>query len=340
MPVEDALTSPLRWVVTGLGDIALRRVLPAIQSDPRSTLYGVVTRDPVKGRLHAPRVWTSLDDSLADPGVDAVYVATPVALHAPLSIAALRAGRHVLCEKPMAMNYPEALAMVGEARRARGRFGVAYYRRFYPKILRARELIRSGAIGRPVLAELWCHNWFAAEDGFRSWLVDPALAGGGPLYDIASHRIDLLNFLFGEPRRVSAQLSNTVHRYAVEDAATLLIEYDAGVRGLCDVRWHSRVHRDECRIIGADGALDLAPLNDPRVVTPARVEDLPLPENPHLPLIANFVAAALDGAELVSSGETALLTDAVTAAAIESSRACAPIAPAPPDLPAGFPPGS
>ncbi len=316
----------LRWLVVGVGDIAVRRVLPAIQAEPRSELAGVVSRDPAKAAAWTGRVWTSLDAALADPAVNAVYIATPVFLHASQSIAAMRAGKHVLCEKPMAMNLAEAGRMVRVARETGVRFGVAYYRRFYPKLLRARDLMRAGVIGQVTFARLTCHSWFPAEDGRRSWLVDPAMAGGGPLYDIASHRIDALNFLFGRPARVSAHLANTVHRYAVEDSATLLIEYESGVRGLVDVRWNSKVPRDECHFLGTEGELDLTPLNDPPLSGPGGVEQLPLPPNPHLPLLGNFAAAVLDGAEMASTGETAIWTDAVTHAALESNRSARPVA--------------
>src|ERR1700723_2415791 len=94
----------LAWLVIGIGDITRKRVIPAILSEPRSELYGVVTRDPAKGAAYpGAHIWTSLNDALNDPAVDAVYVASPVALHAEQSIAALRAGKQVLCEKPVAM---------------------------------------------------------------------------------------------------------------------------------------------------------------------------------------------------------------------------------------------
>src|SRR5438477_7807629 len=105
----------LNWLVAGVGDITTRRVIPAILDEPRSTLYGIVTRDPLKGRRYAERVWTDLSQALNDPPIDAVYVATPVSLHAPQTIAALRAGKHVLCEKPVAMNYGEATSMARAA---------------------------------------------------------------------------------------------------------------------------------------------------------------------------------------------------------------------------------
>jgi 1,5-anhydro-D-fructose reductase (1,5-anhydro-D-mannitol-forming) len=306
----------LHWLVIGLGDIALRRVLPAIEAEPRSVLHGVVTRDPEKGRRCSGRVWTSLDEALAEPRVDAVYVATPVVLHAPQTIAALRAGKHVLCEKPMAMNYAEARSMTEAARGTGRKLGVAYYRRMYPKLQRARALLAQGAIGQPVLAEINCHSWFQAGDGRRAWVLDPKLAGGGPLYDIASHRIDVLNFLFGEPVRVSAHLSNAVHKSAVEDSATLLIEYESGVRGVVDVRWHSRVYRDEFRIVGVDGEMSLTPLNGPRLIWPGGEEALPIHDNPHYPCIANFAAAVLDGAHLYAGGESSSWTDWVTSQAM------------------------
>src|SRR5579864_2386641 len=102
----------VNWIVIGVGDISKRRVIPAIQAETRSELYGIVTRDPTKAAAFRTRIWTALDDALADPAVQAVYVATPVFLHAPQSIASLRAGKHVLCEKPMAMNEAEARSMV------------------------------------------------------------------------------------------------------------------------------------------------------------------------------------------------------------------------------------
>lgn len=304
----------LNWIVIGIGDITTKRVIPAIQAEPRSRLYGLVTRDPAKAAQFGAKAWTSLEEALGDSQVQAVYVGTPVFLHAPQTIQALRAGKHVLCEKPMAMNEGEARTMVAEAEKSGKLFGVAYYRRCYPKILRAKQLIEAGAIGKPVFAELTNHMWFSGlgEPGERSWLFDPATAGGGPLFDIASHRIDVLNFLFGKPLRVSGQLSNAVHRYSVEDNATVMIEYENGVRGVVDVRWHSKIKRDECRIRGTEGEIEMSPLNGPDLIYPGGRESLPVHHNVHLPLIENFVDAVEGKAPLAASGADAYLTDWVT----------------------------
>jgi predicted dehydrogenase len=299
----------LSWLVIGVGDITTRRVLPAILAEPRSTLAGIVTRDPAKAAPYNAPAWTDLEGALAECPAQAVYVATPVFLHAPQSIAALRAGRHVLCEKPMAMNYAEARSMVDTAEAAGRTLGIAYYRRMYPKIDHARKLLAAGSVGRPVLAEATCHDWFTAPAGPRDWFADPARAGGGPLYDIACHRIDVMNYLFGNPARVSGHLSTLVQQLQVEDNATVMIDYESGVRGIVDVRWHSRISRDEFRIRGTDGEMNLSPLNGPSIIYPGASEEMPPHPNLHLPCIENFVAAVLDGAPLRSSGATALATE-------------------------------
>jgi predicted dehydrogenase len=311
----------LNWLVIGVGDITTRRVLPAILQESRSRLAGIVTRTPPKAAPYGVPAFTNLESALAESGADAVYVASPVFLHAPQTIASLASGKHVLCEKPMAMNFAEAQSMVSSAKAAARTLGVAYYRRAYPKVSRARELIRQGAIGQPVLAYASSHGWIDEDANGREWLLDPAKAGGGPLYDIGSHRIDLMNVFFGAPQKVSAHLSNAVRNFAVEDCATVLIEYQNKVRGLVDVRWHSRVKRDEFRIIGTDGEMDLTPLSGPALVYPGGREDLPPHSNLHFPCIQSFVDAVLDGAALLSSGESALTADWIIKKAVASAGA-------------------
>jgi predicted dehydrogenase len=310
--------STVNWVVFGIGDIATKRVIPAIQAEPRSGLNGFVTRTPAKAAAYSgARTWASVEEAVADPAVDAVYIALPVAFHANAAIAALRAGKHVLCEKPMAMNFAEAEHMVAEGRAANHAsgclFGVAYYRRLYPKLIRAKQLIAEGAIGRPLLAEANCHSWL--EITGREWLADPALSGGGPLFDIASHRIDAMNFLFGEPGGAFGLLSNAVHRIGVEDSATVLMGFPSGVHAVIDVRWNSRVARDQFRIIGENGEINLDPLNGPelRVTNTAgsRTELLPPHANLHFPIVANFVDAILanDPTRLACPAEQAAWVD-------------------------------
>jgi len=292
----------IKWVVAGVGDIARRRVIPAIQAERRSTLYGLVTRDAAKAEEYpGAKTWPTVEEAVEDSAVDAVYIALPVAMHANAAMRALRAGKHVLCEKPMAMNDAEAACMVAEAEASGRVFGVSYYRRLYPKLLRARRLIAEGAIGQPVLVEANCHSWLPPEE--RGWLCDPALAGGGPLFDIASHRIDAMNFLFGKPERALGLLSNAVHHIPVEDSATALLRYEGGVHGVVDVRWNSRVSRDQFRVVGVEGEIGLDSLNGPELRVAGRVEMLPTHANVHYPLVLNFAGAvAADSPAAVACG--------------------------------------
>jgi predicted dehydrogenase len=307
----------LNWLVIGIGDIARKRVLPAILCGPRSRLYALLTRDPRKAEAYADALaFTKLKEALADPAIDAVYVASPVALHAGQTIASLRAGKHVLCEKPVALNFAQAESMAAVAQESGKLLGIAYYRRLYPKLIRARQLIAEGAIGQPVLVEANYHGWLESPE--RGWLKDPALAGGGPLYDVGSHRIDACNFLFGKPLRAAGLLSNAHHQLTVEDSATTLIEYAGGIHAVVDVRWNSRIQRDQFRIVGVEGEISLDPLNGPtlRVLGSdgkLREENLPAHANVHYPAVENFVSAVLDGAPLACPIDEAIWTDWVTA---------------------------
>jgi predicted dehydrogenase len=309
----------LNWLVIGIGDITRKRVIPAILAEPRSRMHAVLTRDPRKAEVYPGALaFTDLATALRDPAIDAVYVASPVALHAEQTIASLRAGKHVLCEKPVALNLAQAEAMAAAAREANEQSsklcGIAYYRRLYPKLIRARAVIAEGAIGQPVLVEANCHGWLESPD--RDWLKDPALAGGGPLYDIGSHRIDACNFLFGRPARATGLLSNALHDLAVEDSATAL-EYAGGIHAVVDVRWNSRIPRDQFRVVGSEGEIDLSPLNGPtlRILASAGKlleEQLPTHANVHYPLIENFVSAVLDHTPLACPIDQAIWTDWVT----------------------------
>jgi 1,5-anhydro-D-fructose reductase (1,5-anhydro-D-mannitol-forming) len=306
----------LNWLAVGIGDIARKRVLPAILAEPRSKLYGLLTRDPCKAEAYpGARVFTDLAEALRDPAIDAVYVALPVALHAEATIASLRAGKHVLCEKPVGLNYGQAETMATAALESGRLLGVAYFRRLYPKLMRAKQLVAEGAIGRLLLVEANLHGWLESPD--RGWLKDPTLAGGGPLYDIGSHRIDACNFLLGKPLRAMGLLSNALHELAVEDSATTLMQYAGGVHAVVDVRWNSRIQRDQFRIVGVEGEINLDPLNGPTLRLrdsegKMTEEQLPSHANVHYPVVENFVGAVLDGIPVACPIEEAIWTDWVT----------------------------
>lgn len=293
--------SVVNWLVVGIGDVAIKRVLPALRRETRSVIYGVVTRDPEKGAAHAPRVWANLSEALRDEAIDAVYLATPVYLHHPQALKALRAGMHVLCEKPISISWADACQMEQVAHEEGRLLGVAYFRRYYPKLVEARRLLGQGVIGTPVMAFATCSEWIQRIGDARSWMLDADRAGSGPLYDIGSHRIDALNYLLGEPARVTAQMSTAVHSFPVEDGATVLIEYSNAARAMVDARWNTRSFMNDFQIVGTDGIMDLGPLDSPHLKWGEQSIQMPCDENRHFPCIEAFVTAILDGNPLECS---------------------------------------
>lgn len=314
------MSGTLNWLVVGLGDVALKRVLPALRAQARCSIRGAVTREPRRAESLGIRPWATLGDALADGGFDAVYVATPVDLHREHACAALHSGRHVLCEKPAAITHADAAAMVAEAESAGRLLGIAYFRRYYPKLRRARDLLAAGAIGTPREAFASCSEWLPEPDPRRGWLFDPARAGSGPLHDIGSHRIDALNFLLGEPVAAAASFFHGRWRRAVEDAATVDIRYARGAEARVVARWDTAAGLDEFRIVGTEGVLDLSPLSGAPLRSPAGEESLPCAANRHQPCIDAFVAAVLDGVPLECSGSACLPAAWVLDEAVREGR--------------------
>src|SRR5260221_9189176 len=228
----------LGWGLIGCGDIAQKRVAPAIRDSASGELIAV---NPAQSELApafakqfgARRWYLDWKKLLGDEEIDAVYIATPVHLHAAQAIAAAEAGKHVLCEKPMAMNVRECDQMIDACRTNNVKLGVAYYRHFYPVVERLKAIIRSGEIGTPVLAEVNAFEHFNPEAGHpRSWLLNKHLAGGGPMFDFGCHRIEVLINVFGPVTEVKAMTANVVFAREVEDTATALLRFG---RGACAV---------------------------------------------------------------------------------------------------------
>jgi predicted dehydrogenase len=206
------MSRPVRWGILGSATIARRCVIPAIAASSNGRIVALGTRSPEAARpvaeAHAiPRLYSAYEDVLTDPDVDAVYIPLPNHLHRPWTIRALEAGKHVLCEKPMAVNAAEATEM-GEAADARGRLLMeALMYRFHPRTLRVRELVDGGAIGRPCLVHAaFCfvmdRHTVAAGTAPR---LRPEM-GGGALLDVGCYCVGAARWLLGgEPDSVQAR---------------------------------------------------------------------------------------------------------------------------------------
>jgi predicted dehydrogenase len=288
----------VNWAIVGLGDIVRKRVGAALLAQPDSRLRACVTRDPANRAdeltsLRPERVYVNVPEMLEDPAIDAIYLATPVHLHAQDAVAALQAGKHVLIEKPIARNAEEG-EQVRRAAQECGRFSaVAYYRRFWPTFERIKSMLDAKELGQIVSVRAALHSWYApsATDA-KSWRIHPELSGGGVLSDVGSHRLDLLAWWFGLPKRIVADLRTRTHDYVAEDSAAALLIFGDGIPCTFSCQWNSKTWADEMHIVGTEASVTLPVVDgDEIIVTRGREvqkHKFPRHENAHYELINDF----------------------------------------------------
>lgn len=327
----------IKWGIVGLGDISNKRVVPAIRQQKDSLL--VAAHSPFEAELDAfaerhgiPEKYLSLQEMLSNREIDAVYVATPIFLHYGIALEALRAGKHVLVEKPMAMTNAECEALIAEAKQQNVKLGVAYFRRFFPKIALAKQLLEKGAIGAALSARITFHSWYnpAPEDP-KYWRVIKSKGGGGPLWDMGCHKLDLLQALLGDVKSVQALLETRTHGYEVEDTCAALLEMECGAYCQASFHWNSRVWADEFELLGSEGKLRMTPGDGDSLeleLPPSRIRGLgkeltvvskPNAANVHAPLVDDFARAVLENREPLVNGETGYRTNRLLAAIEEAS---------------------
>lgn len=307
----------IRWAIVGLGDIVRKRVGPAILEQPQSVLQACVTRDPVRRAeelqtLSPTKVYADFEQMLADEDVDAVYIATPVFLHAPQAIAALRAGKHVLVEKPMAVNEHEAKTMNDAAKQAGRNLTVAYYRRFWPTFQQVHSMLTQGELGQIVLVRAALHSWYApTPNDSDAWRVRPELSGGGVMSDVGSHRLDLLAWWFGLPHQTVADIRTRTQAYSVEDSATAILIFPDGFPCTLSFQWNSKTWTDELHIVGSETKVSFTP-TDSDEITITRGRDtttsrLARHPNAHYGLIEDFTQSILEDRVPKFSGEDGII---------------------------------
>jgi predicted dehydrogenase len=305
----------LRWGFIGAGDVTRVKGSPAAFTHVNSRVVAVVRRDLDRARQYAaehgiPKAHASVDDLLADPEVNAVYISTPPQLHCEQTIQAARAGKHVLCEKPLAPSVADCTRMVDACRLAGVLFAVAYYRRFYPLVEKMREIVEGGTLGRLTSALVVNHGFFNArlEDGSVPWRAVRATSGGGVLTDVGSHRIDLLLYLLGGAAEVSAQVDTLGAQLEVEDKATALIRFQNRAIATVDESWCSRARQDHFEIGGVEGRVVAPDLEGDRLMLQhgKNVEWIEVerpPRGTHAPAVRDFARALNEGGSVRCSGE-------------------------------------
>lgn len=307
-------TGVLRWGLIGAGDIARRRVAPALNALSDCDLVAVSRNcreltESFAAEFGIRKWFGDWREMLADDKVDAIYIATPVYLHAEQTIAAAEAGKHVLCEKPMALNAAECDRMIAACNANNVRLGIAYYRRFYPVIARVREIIANGTIGKPVFAQMNAFEYLPpTADESRNWFFEKQKSGGGPMIDFGCHRIEVLTDLFGEVTGIESIVANVAFDRQVEDTAAALLTFRSGTCASVVVTHAARQAQDTLDIFGTAGSVHIPLLNDGqlRLIDAAgeRTESHPAAENTHQPLIADFTESVLNGRDPAVSGET------------------------------------
>jgi predicted dehydrogenase len=299
----------LRWGILSTADIARKKVVPGMQRARRCSIVAIASRDAwraeeVASELRIPRPHPSYEALLADPEVDAVYIPLPNHLHAEWSIAAARAGKHVLCEKPLALTADDAQRMIDVASAEGVTLMEAFMYRLHPSWQAVAQLVTSGEIGRLVSVQ----SWFSYFNDDAQNIRNIREAGGGALFDIGCYSVNLSRLLFGaEPRHVSAALVRDPVS-GVDVLTSAILTFDEGIASFtCSTRAEDdqRVH-----IYGTAGRISIGiPFNippdrptevyvsaggDPPVAPDTRILTFEVAD-PYTVEAERFAAAVLDG---------------------------------------------
>jgi predicted dehydrogenase len=333
-----AEANPLRIGVVGAGLIARRAHLPAFAVDPLADLAGVCSGHRANAEAAARefgirRVYGSWEEMVADPGIEAIDICAINSLHAPVAIAALHAGKHVLVEKPMAVTLAEADAMLHASRRAERVLMVAHNLRYEPLFETAKRLLDEGAIGAVrAIRGTFMHagpdeSWGATSP----WFWQEEEAGGGALIDLGVHTIDLIRWLMAGDAvvEVEAMTARLAKPTFADDNAIVLLRFGSGVLGSVQASWTARPLPEVTLVVhGERGRLWIdRGTSRPIVLHLAReaggVESV-IPDVPEHSALGNpfrhFVRTVREAVPPRSGGQDGRDTLAVTLAAYEAAR--------------------
>lgn len=255
----------IKWGIIGCGDVCEKKSGPAFYKTEHSSLEAVMRRDGEKARdfafRHGAKKWyTDADALIHDPEVDIVYVATPPSTHKEYAIRAMRAGKPVYVEKPMAMNEAECREMINVSEETGQKLFVAYYRRSLPYFRKVKELLDSDAIGDVLAVNLThCQPPSDADksSATKAWRLDRSIAGEGYFYDLASHALDIFDFLFGEISEAQGFAAVMGGLYDVADTVSASVRFTSGMTGVlqyCFVA-HQQARQDDVIVLGSRGKI-------------------------------------------------------------------------------------
>lgn len=312
----------IKWGIIGCGDVTEVKSGPAFSKVSGSSLVAVMRRNAEKAADYAqrhkvPKWYSDADALINDPGVNAIYVATPPSTHAFYAKKALKAGKPVYMEKPMCHIVSECLEVNELSAQLNIPVLVAYYRRKMPGFEKVKALIKEGAIGEVRMATIQLFKHFDKVKGELPWRMDPEIAGGGHFYDLASHQIDLLNYFFGDVKTIHSVVANQSGDYQVEDALSVSMEYANGVvfNGSWCFNSAAINNIDRFVIYGTKGRIEFSTFDfvPVQLISETGTEefDFPRPEHVQQGLIEHVVEALIHKKECVSTGQSAVKTNII-----------------------------
>jgi len=312
----------VNWGIIGCGNVTELKSGPAFNKVEHSKLVAVMRRNAKKAADYAhrhgvPKWHSDAGQLINDPEVNAIYVATPPDTHALYAIAAMRAGKPVYVEKPMARTYQECQEMLRVSEETGMPLFVAYYRRSLPAFLKVKELIADGIIGKPLTVNVRLHKSVPERDlkpETQFWHVNPEIAGAGYFYDLASHQFDYLDFVFGPVTEVHGIAKNIAGYYPAEDTVSAAFAFGSGVTGTGS--WSFVVPKgceeDIIEITGTKGKLSFSSFQhgDVKLTSPEGMVSFSFqnPENIQHHLIRQVVQELRGEGKCVSTGHSAART--------------------------------
>lgn len=255
----------VNWGIIGAGDVAEVKSGPAFSKSSQSELLAVMRRSADKARDFAarhnvPNWYSSADELLVNPDINAVYIATPPSSHKHYAIQAMRSGKHVYIEKPVTLTAAQCDELIAVSKETGMKASVAHYRRYNPSFIRVSDLVQGGEIGTPMLARidmLLSSNTPLVAQPEECWRTNPSISGGGLFHDLAPHHLDFLLHLFGDVSCAGGFSTSTQGGTAVADYVQGWIKFVNGVS--FQGRWHFDAPlgetRDVCEIIGTQGSV-------------------------------------------------------------------------------------
>lgn len=304
--------------------------VPGIRTGKLAELVGVCGVTEQEGREFAkemdiPKCYKDYDAMLADNSLKAVILGVPNFLHHGQTLAAAKAGKHVLCEKPMALDMQQAQEMVEACDEAGVTLMVAHHLRYKACNCKARELLDAGRLGNVSTARIqWSFNHTGLELD-TSWHIRKKLSGGGQIMNVNSHCIDLLCYLFGSAKKVSSFIQKNVYE-EIEDVSIVMIEFENGVIATAEGSYTEEKTENNLEIFGSKDSLMISGAcstgNDGCLrILPS--EKIPQPENklsPYAVEVDHFAESILGKFEPVSSGRETLKTMEILTAAYLSAE--------------------